>query len=347
VSEARQVVATAAVGTLPGPVAWASQVIRLWANATSTELEWTVGPIPFADGLGKEVVSRFTIAGMATNGSWTTDSNGRDMVPRVRNYRKYFNYTDSEPVAGNYYPVNAAIETRDVASGLTLAVVTDRSQGGSSMVDGSVELMVHRRLAHDDNRGVSEPLNETGLDGNGLAVRGTHRLLINPAAGAAAARRAVMQDVALYRPVAVYAGFTGTPAAWLAAGHKATFSGLAAPLPPNAHLVTVHSWGPATTLVRLAHLFGAGEDAALSANVTVSLGGLFSGLKLGGCTETTLTGNQPLADVARTTFRGVDGDAAAAPVEVTLPHVPAPPAGDAMDVTLTPMGIRTFLCSPQ
>jgi len=48
-------------------------------------------------------------------------------------------------VAGEYYPVNFAIKTRDVGSGITLTVVTDRSQGGSSLQDGALELMVHRR----------------------------------------------------------------------------------------------------------------------------------------------------------------------------------------------------------
>lgn len=47
--------------------------------------------------------------------------------------------------AGNYAPVNAFIYTRDVATGVTLNVVSDRSQGGASIRDGQLEVMVHRR----------------------------------------------------------------------------------------------------------------------------------------------------------------------------------------------------------
>ena len=42
-----------------------------------------------------------------------------------------------------------------------MSVVVDTTMGGSSMSDGSLEVMVHRRCQKDDSRGVQEPLNET------------------------------------------------------------------------------------------------------------------------------------------------------------------------------------------
>jgi len=40
--------------------------------------------------------------------------------------------------------------------------MVDRPEGGSSLRNGAIELMLHRRILHDDDRGVNEPLNETG-----------------------------------------------------------------------------------------------------------------------------------------------------------------------------------------
>jgi len=62
-------------------------------------------------------------------------------------------------VAGNFYPVNAAMSLQDALA--SMAVVVDRSQGGASLHDGALELMVQRRNLADDDKGVAEPLNET------------------------------------------------------------------------------------------------------------------------------------------------------------------------------------------
>lgn len=47
-------------------------------------------------------------------------------------------------------------------------MLTDRSQGGTVMRPGEIEIMIHRRLLADDGRGVDEPLNETDADKQGL-----------------------------------------------------------------------------------------------------------------------------------------------------------------------------------
>ena len=92
---------------------------------------------------GKEVVSRFA-SGIGSGTELYTDSNGREMQRRQRDYRPSWRLNQTELVAGNYFPVNTAAFVRDAEAQLT--ILTDGSQGGASLASGQIELMVHRRL---------------------------------------------------------------------------------------------------------------------------------------------------------------------------------------------------------
>lgn len=98
-----------------------------------------VGPIPIDDNVGKEVVTRF-YSSIQNNGTFYTDSNGREMLQRLRNHRDTWNVKLSEKIAGNYYPVTAKIAIEDDES--RMALLNDRAQGGTSLFDGSMEMMV-------------------------------------------------------------------------------------------------------------------------------------------------------------------------------------------------------------
>lgn len=117
-------------------------MIRTYKTEPLIEIDWTVGPIPVSDGIGKEVIIRYS-TDIQNNGEFFTDSNGRQLLSRIRDYRPTFEINMTEPTAQNYYPVNSKILIRDEA-GSELGVLVDRSQGGGSIQDGSVELMVHR-----------------------------------------------------------------------------------------------------------------------------------------------------------------------------------------------------------
>ena len=95
-----------------------------------------------SDGVGKEVVVTYS-TDIASNAAFSTDSNGRQMMLRRRGERPTYTIDETEPVAQNYYPVNTRIVVRDEQQ--QLGVLTDRSQGGSSLQDGTIELMLHRR----------------------------------------------------------------------------------------------------------------------------------------------------------------------------------------------------------
>lgn len=51
-----------------------------------------------------------------------------------------FTYQVYEPIAGNYYPLTAAMYVQDAAAHKQLAVLTDRSQGGASLKSGEMEV---------------------------------------------------------------------------------------------------------------------------------------------------------------------------------------------------------------
>jgi len=79
-------------------------------------------------------------------GVFYTDSNGLGMEKRVLN--KHTNYTVgevSETASFNYYPVNSAISIKDGDRQVT--VMNDRSQGGSVLKKGRIELMQNRRMS--------------------------------------------------------------------------------------------------------------------------------------------------------------------------------------------------------
>ena len=325
---------------------WATQSIRLWSNHSTIDFEWIVGPIPYHDGLGREIISIYN-TNLQTNKTWYTDANGRDSNKRIRDYRSSYNYTVNEPISGNYYPAPGFIYTEDITTGATLSISPDRAEGGSSMTDGSLELMIHRRLHYDDALGVGEPLNETGLTWglDGLIVKGLHQLSIDPSSSIGSVnRRNILQDM-LWKPIIRYAVLNSslTVNQWIQ-NYRSTYSSLTTDLPPNVHLLTVHSWGPKQLLLRLSHNYEANEGGNMANDVQINLATIFnpsSGIILQSCTETTLTANQPLANVRQWTYNVTDGPA------VTLPILPTPPSGNQMTITLSAMDIRTFMCTLQ
>ncbi|XP_029413237.1 lysosomal alpha-mannosidase isoform X2 [Nannospalax galili] len=314
--------------------AWCSQVVRLYQGQRHLELEWTVGPIPVEDGWGKEVISRFK-TGLKTKGQFYTDSNGREILKRRRDYRPTWRLNQTEPVAGNYYPVNTRIYITD--GNMQLTVLTDRSQGGSSLKDGSLELMVHRRLLVDDGRGVGEALMESGT---GEWVRGRHLVLLDSVKEAAASHRLLAEKVVL-APQLVLA--QGDGALYHAPAARRTqvrqFSGLRRELPPQVHLLTLARWSRERLLLRLEHQFAVREDSGrnLSSPVTLNLQDLFSGFTITHLQETTLAANQLLHRASRLKWKPTTG-----PISYS-----APSKLDPTSVTLQPMEIRTFLASVQ
>uniref|UniRef100_A0A4W4H4P4 Alpha-mannosidase n=1 Tax=Electrophorus electricus TaxID=8005 RepID=A0A4W4H4P4_ELEEL len=300
---------------------WVSQVVRLYNGSRELELEWTVGPVPVADGLGKEVITRLD-SNISSAGYFYTDSNGREVMERRKDYRPTWDLKQTEPIAGNYYPINSRAFIKDGRNQMT--VVTDRSQGVSSIYNGSLEIMLHRRLLHDDVRGVEEPLSEPGEFADGLVVRGRLLVMLTPPETAADMHRPLAQGMVLQPMLSFQEGF----------------SGLQAALPPAVHLLTVSQWSNDSVLLRLEHQYESSESKTYSLPVTVNLQKLFSTLEIVGVSEMSLGANQWKEDMKRLQWKPSTGDDMK-PVGGGLGD-PTP-----WEITLQPMEIRTFLLRVQ
>ncbi|XP_041362774.1 lysosomal alpha-mannosidase-like [Gigantopelta aegis] len=323
---------------------WLTQVIRIYQTKQYAEFQWTVGPIPIDDKTGKEVINIFKTK-LKSESLFYTDANGREILQRKRNYRDTWKLNQTEPIAGNYFPINSRIYIQDKSKNIQFTVLTDRSEGGSSIQDGELEIMLHRRLLHDDSLGVDEALNETGSDGKGLIVRGCHYVFLDSIDSSAALHR----DLAEKLFMAPSISFTTEKTAYADWSKKfrTNWSGLKRALPDNVHLLTLEQFagsGPAPSvkqpyLLRLEHFYEKNEDARLSQPVTVSLKDLFVPFDVTNVVELTLGANMPLSQLNRLKWKTTDGQSKK---DTTLRFEPASSSVDPLSITLNPMEIRTF-----
>jgi alpha-mannosidase len=307
---------------------WMTGSVRLIQGSPVIEFDYTVGPIPIADGLAKEVITRFNTS-IRSQGIFYTDSNGREFQQRKRDYRLTWNYTVTEPVSGNYYPMTTAVRIEDTQ--MSLAVLTDRSQGVSSMSDGSIEIFLHRRTLTG-----WLPLNDTGDDGRGLVVTGRHLILLNPPQLQADAIRSLQSQV--YAPSLVELAPVTITAAEYIDTHRIKDTYLKSPLPDNVDLITltVHDTDQNRLLIRLAHLFAINDQSGLAQPVTIDMSQLFK-RNLLTLKEISLTANQPIENV-----RKIQQQLSQKTTD-TINNTTQRGSLNDTSVTITPMEIRTFL----
>jgi hypothetical protein len=319
---------------------------------------------------GKEVIVKYS-SGIKSTGTWYTDSNGKEMVKRGYNKRgpSYPSpYKISEPVAGNYYPVNAMMSLDDGKN--ELAVLTDVSQGGASLADGELEFMVHRRVLQDDSRGVQEPLNETmcgcndigaapgqmgahghlgdgGCECAGLTMRGRHWIVFDTIDKAHESRRVLSENFNFPASLAFASKAISAP----------SFSALASALPPGVKLVTLTSnyakINDGALLLRISHMYQVNEHPTLAQPITFSLAKAFAkaSLKISAASETSLTANQDIKTMDANKFNWPTkpgNDLVAQQLAGVTPfdtRFPFNPDDADLTVTIRPMEVRTFLAT--
>ncbi|KAL6078170.1 Mannosidase alpha class 2B member 1 [Balamuthia mandrillaris] len=266
--------------------------------------------------------------------TWYTDSEGQEMQQRRYNYRPTWQLQVNEPVAGNYYPINTAAYINDTNSDMRFTIVTDRSQGASSLTNGEFEVMLHRRLLHDDSRGVGEPLNETE------AIRTVHRVFVGPATNSTLFQRE--EALRLNNPCLLWFASDfdqgGSSAKEWFSTYASEFIPLRQSLPPNIHLQTLKPLDtPNQFLLRLNHIYAHGEHPKYSQPVQVNIASLFANFDVLKLEEQNLSANQPKSQVHRYSWKTAQSNA------VPRHKGDAPP----FTVVLSPMEIRTFILSVQ
>ncbi len=187
-----------------------------------------------------------------------------------------------------FFKVNSRLFICDLKEDSQLTLVTDRSQGGSSIQDGSLELMLHRITLNDDSLGVGEPLNEKGIDGKGLIINGKVRLLFTSVSESVQNHRKLAHEINT-APVAVFFG----SAPRVKANNLLTDNGV--DLPNNLHLLTLMhdvDAGDNVLLVRIEHFYELGEDKEMSVEVSIDIRKVFeSVVNVIGVEEMALGGN--------------------------------------------------------
>ncbi|KAJ2941874.1 hypothetical protein O0L34_g10688 [Tuta absoluta] len=264
--------------------------IRVYEGLNYIENDWVVGPINITKDLGKEIVVRYETS-IVNNGEFYTDSNGRQMLKRKLGSRPQWNVTLAEPVAGNYYPIVNKISIQNDRQ--KVSVITDRSEGGSSLEEGVVEVMLHRRLVKDDHKGVGEPLNETVLNGVGLVVRGKHRVVLTetkPEDNVIEKKNVIQVD--MEPQVFISNANTLSLQDWLKLKNCHNWAN---PLPDGLNLLTLEPWSDNSLLLRIENYLELSDKD--ESTLELDLNKFFKNIKLTSLKETTLAANRWLKDV--------------------------------------------------
>ncbi|KAJ8951626.1 hypothetical protein NQ318_012296 [Aromia moschata] len=318
---------------------WVTQIIRVYKEEDFFEFDWVIGPINISETYGKEVITRYT-TNLESNDEFYTDSNGREIIYRRRNFQPTYDYTDEEPQAANYYPVNTRIVIKDAET--EFAVLTDRSEGGSSLKSGQVELMLSRALLLDDFKGVGENLNEYEYD-QPLVVRGSHFVTFGNSLEGNDGKTvaAIERDIAQRKLLQPWVFFTSEDIPVKEASY------LQKELPQNVHLLTLQSWNTSenTFLLRLEHILEKDDDPVLSEEVTIDVSDLFKTLHIVSMREYFLAANTPLEENTRLKWSHIDeNESESSPL--SMKNRLSREETD-LRITLAPMQIRTFIAVVQ
>jgi len=92
-----------------------TQTVRTYEDEDYIEFDWIVGPLPIADGVGKEIITRFE-SDINNENVFYTDANGRQIVKRMFDQKS--TGCNDNVITGNWYPIYSNIFIRDEKQGI-------------------------------------------------------------------------------------------------------------------------------------------------------------------------------------------------------------------------------------
>lgn len=87
-----------------------------------------------------------------------TDSQGINMLQRIKDTHPKFNYTVTEEVSSNFYPITSTVSMKD--NDKIITIYSDRAQSAGVINKGEIQLICQRFSTVDDWKGVAEGLYE-------------------------------------------------------------------------------------------------------------------------------------------------------------------------------------------
>jgi len=255
---------------------YAKQTIRLYTAGGNTDVEnfveiaFDIGPLPSH----REVVASFTTS-INSEGVITSDDNGFEFLKRE--------YQWGLGIEANYFPIIYASYINDLFAQLT--VISERSHGVSSQIDGELEVMIHRNPDMGDGFG-------PGLT-DITEVYPALRVLVDTPAGSMQPLH--KQAYLMNFPLNVFSAVAKSASDWVNSYTTRNYL-LSADLPANVHFLSLNALDATskTAILRLTHLYALGEDPVLSKPVSVDISKLFVGVTVSKITETTLSANKAL-----------------------------------------------------
>ncbi|XP_054159740.1 lysosomal alpha-mannosidase-like [Oppia nitens] len=305
------------------------QTVRTYEDRDYIEFDWTVGSIPVNDNLGKEIITRFE-SDLITNGLFYTDSNGRQTMKRELNLNSTL--CNNNYISGNYYPIYNKIYIKNDNQGIQMSVLNDRTQGGSSLIEGTVELMVHRRLLYIGVGG-SFKIDEPGVDGKGLEVRGKHYLFFNTIQKSPQLVRSLAEKL-LLPPIITFNTYSTINDYKIK--YQTQWSPMGQSLPENIHLLSLENWSQNQVLLRLEHIYESSDNNLLSKPIDLSLDNIFKSFNILSANEMNLAANQLLSQTKRMNWNSKH-------TYYDNRHNSAIDDTNNLTVRLTPQQIRTFI----